>query len=148
MSIQNKVFSDEKLSGIAYWHDATAYVFIPTTSLNSGAAALTAIAAIGNISKWKEATLYVDSSAANVRAATTGLTITMQCRPSSAVAWQTFRAESGCDESGLTILKIIGSGNQNTSGMTHFGDIRVNIANISDSGSATVQAWLFGRSPQ
>lgn len=129
--------------------DNTSYALFNKISLNSAGAAggPSAVTAVINLAKWKENTLYVDSSCAVARAQTTGLTISLATRPASAVAWQIFNTYTGCDESGLTIMPVVGSGIADTSGMKHFGDVRIIIDNISDSGSATVLAWMFSRTP-
>jgi hypothetical protein len=144
---------EEQVSGL--WSklmdkvDTTSYALFTKISLNSAGAAggPSAVTCVVNLSKWKENTLYVDSSCALARAQATGLTISIATRPASAIAWQVVNTYTGCDESGLTIMPIVGSGIADTSGMKHFGDVRILIDNISDSGSATVLAWMFSRTP-
>lgn len=145
----NKAFGwEENISNIAYHHDTTSFVLIASTSLSTAGAANTAVGII-DLSKYSENTLYIDSTggpAAN--AGTTGLTVIMQTRPASAIPWFTFRTESGIEVSGLSAIKIVGSGVASISGVTHFGDVKITIQNTTDSsGTATVQAWLLSRTP-
>ena len=134
-------------ANLAYNIDSTAYSIFPgVVSLNTAATVgRTAITAVMDLSKWAQAILYIDSSAAVARTAATGLTVSLACRPESAIAWTLFNTYSGVDESGVTVYRIQGSGIADTSGMNRFGDVRLIIDNITDSGSATVQAWLFAR---
>ena len=126
--------------------DNTSVVLIATASLTTAAASQSANAVI-NIAKWSENTVYIESTAAAARANDTGLTVVFETRPASAIGWYVFRTETGVNESGLTAYKIMGSGVEGLSSVTHFGDIRLTIDNISDSGSATVVAWLKSRTP-
>ena len=138
---------EEQISAIAYMHDVTSFVVISATSLETAGAANSAVA-IFNVSRYKENILYIQCTngpAAN--AGTTGLTVTMQSRPASAVAWTTFRTESGINTTGAAGIELVGSGGT-MSGVKHFGDVRVNIENTTDSsGTATLSAYIMSRTP-
>ena len=150
MSIMNKNFDSEKLSGIAYFHDATSVLIIPSTGLDTAGAPNTCVAIL-DISRYSKNTLYIDSTGGPAtNAGTTGLTIFFETRPASSAAWVGFRAESGVEVSGPSAFNIIGSGitSNALSGVSHFKDIRITIQNTTDSsGTATVQAWVFSRTP-
>lgn len=139
----------EGIDNISQYYDNTASLIITSVGLETAGAANTA-AFILDISKFAENTLYVDSTggpAAN--AGTTGLTVFFETRPASAITWTVFRTESGIEVSGLSAIKVIGSGVASISGVTHFKDIRITIENTTDSsGTATVQAWLLQRGPR
>ena len=139
---------EQHVSSIAALHDTTMVAIIAATSLSTAGAANTAVH-IRDVSRYKTNTLYIQSTngpAAN--AGTTGLTVIMETRPASAVAWTVFRTESGVQTTGASILNVIGSGIAATSGVSHFKDIRLTIENTTDSsGTATVQAWLNQRTP-
>ena len=153
MSIQNKNFDSEMLSGINerlhFGVDATSYVLIASVGLETAGHAACTAAAIIDISKWQENTLYVQSTNGPAgNAGTTGLTVIMETRPASAVAWTPFRTESGVQTTGLSAFKVIGSGVAALSGTTHFKDIRITVQNTTDSsGTATVVAYMNQRTP-
>ena len=80
-------------------------------------------------------------------AGTTGLTVIMEARPASAVAWYPFRTESGVNTTGASAYRLVGSGTT-LSGIAHYEDIRITIENTTDSsGTATISAWLLQRTP-
>lgn len=137
---------EKNVSAIAYLHDTTSFTLIATTGLTTAAATQTANAVI-NLSRYKENTLYVDSTAALARTSNSGLTIIFETRPVAAAPWIVFKTNSAVTESGLSAFKIDGSGIADLSSVSHFADVRITIDNISDSGSATVQAWMVSRTP-
>jgi len=141
--------SEVDLSSIAYLHDTTSYIAITSTSLNTAGAANTA-AVIVDLTRYSENTLYINSTGGPAtNAGTTGLTVFFDTRPASAIGWVTFRTESAVDVSSVTALRVIGSGVAATSGIKHWGDVRITIENTTDSsGTATVQAWLKSRTPE
>lgn len=141
--------SKDILSGIAVYHDTTAYVLISATSLETAGAANTAVAIV-DLTKWADNILYINSTnGPATNAGTTGLTVTMETRPASAIAWFAFKTNSAVQTTGLSAFKIEGSGVAELSGVTHFGDIRVTIENTTDSsGTATLTAWLLQRTPK
>lgn len=140
---------EDDISAIASLHDTTSYVFIASQSLSTAGAANTA-AAIVDLSRYNDNTIYINSTNGPAgNAGTTGLTVIFQTRPASAISWYTFRTESGVQTTGLSAFKLIGSGVAGLSGVSHFGDVKVTIENTTDSsGTATVQAWLFSRTPK
>jgi len=140
--------SVDYLSAVARLHDVTAHVLVSATSLSTAGAANTAVSIV-DLSKWEENTLYIDSTGGPAtNAGTTGLTVFFEARPASAAPWVTFRTESGVDTSSTTLWKIIGSGIADSSGITHFGDVRITIENTTDSsGTATVNAYVLSRTP-
>ena len=145
----NKTFDSEMLSGIAQkinsYMDDTGYSLIASVGLETAGAVNTA-AAIIDLSKYKENTLYLtmtNGPAAN--AGTTGLTVIMESRPTSAIAWFPFRSDSGVTTTGRAILNIVGSGGT-MSGISYFKDVRITIENTTDSsGTCTVAAWVLSR---
>jgi hypothetical protein len=152
MSILNKGFDSEKLSGIAASLssniDNTAYSLFGPIGLETAGAANTA-ASIVDLSKWSENTVYVNCTNGPAgNAGTTGLTVIFETRPASAIGWVVFRTETGVQTTGLSAFKIVGSGVAALSGVTHFKDVKITVQNTTDSsGTATVQAWLLQRTP-
>jgi len=145
--MDEKNFNSEFEGYIASFYDATSYLLIPSTGLETAGAASTANAII-DLSRYSQNTLWVESTSVVARAANTGLTVIMETRPSSAIGWYVFRTESGVSESGLSAIRVMGSGVADLSGVTHFNDVRITIQNTTDSsGTATVQAWLSSRTP-
>lgn len=148
MSIQPKGYTwEDQISAIAWMHDVTSYVVISSTSLETAGSTNSAVA-IFNVSKYKENILYIQSTngPGNNNDAT-GLTVTLESRPASAVAWTTFRVETGVNPTGAAGIELVGSGGT-LSGVKHFGDVRVNIENTTDSsGTATLSAFIMSRTP-
>lgn len=147
MSIERNyetLFEDDLMK----YHDATSTLLVSSTSLSTAGAANTANAII-DLSRYSQNTLYINSTnGPGTNAGTTGLTVIMQTRPASSVSWFTFRTESGIQTTGLSAIKITGSGVASISGITHFGDVKITIQNTTDSsGTATVQAWMSSRTP-
>ena len=138
---------ESQISAIAYLHDVTSFVVISATSLETAGAANTAVAIL-DVSKYKNNILYIQSTngpAAN--AGTTGLTVIMESRPASAVAWTVFRTESGVVTTGASAYELVGSG-ATLSGVKHFGDVRITVQNTTDSsGTATISAYMMSRTP-
>ena len=139
---------ENDISGIADLHDTTSYALIASVGLETAGAASTANAIV-NIGRYAESTVYINSTnGPATNAGTTGLTIIFDTRPASAIAWFTFRTETGVQTTGLSAFRIVGSGVAGLSGVAHFEDVRVTIQNTTDSsGTATVQAWMQSRTP-
>lgn len=140
---------EDDLSAISYLHDTTSYVLVTSVSLSTAGAANTA-AAIVNLSKYSDNIVYIESTGGPAtNAGTTGLTVFFETRPASAIAWTPFKTNTAVESSGLSAFQVQGSGVADLSGVTHFGDVRVTIENTTDSsGTATVQAWIFSRTPK
>lgn len=140
---------ESDISAIAYLHDTTSYIAIASTGLATAGAANTATTII-DLTRYSENTFYINSTggpAAN--AGTTGLTVFFDARPASAIGWVNFRTESAVDVSSVTALRIIGSGVAATSGIKHWGDVRITIENTTDSsGTATVVGYIKSRTPE
>lgn len=137
----------ELASGIKSYHDSTAYTLIDSTGLGTAAAAQTA-AAILNIGRYQQNMFWIDSTASPARGDNTGLTVIMETRPASGSPWTIFRTETAVNESGLTPLQVIGSGIAETTGVTHFEDIRITVDNLTNgSGSATIVGYMVQRTP-
>lgn len=153
MNLENKAFDSETLSGInstlSYNMDNTSYVLIASVGLETAGHALCTAAAIIDISRWSENTLFVQSTNGPAgNAGTTGLTVIMEARPASGVAWTPFRTETGVQTTGLSSFRIVGSGVAALSGATHFKDIKLTVQNTTDSsGTATVVAYMLQRTP-
>lgn len=139
---------EDNVDAIGRMNDTTSLALITAISLSTAGAANTANA-ITDLTKWKDNTLYINSTnGPGTNAGTTGLTVFFETRPASAVGWTPFRTETGVAACGTTAIKIVGSGLATTSGITHFADVRVTIENTTDSsGTATVQAWVLSRTP-
>ena len=142
--------TDNYLSGIAQkinrYTDDTGYSLIASVGLETAGHAACTAAAIIDLSRYKENSLYLtmtNGPAAN--AGTTGLTVIMESRPSSAIAWFPFRTDSGVTTTGRTMLNVVGSGGT-MSGILYFRDVRITIQNTTDSsGTCTVAAWMLSR---
>jgi len=142
--------TDNYLSGIAQkinrYTDDTGYSLIASVGLETAGHAACTAAAIIDLSRYKENSLYLtmtNGPAAN--AGTTGLTVIMESRPSSAIAWFPFRVDTGVTTTGRAILNVVGSG-ANASGVLYFRDVRITIENTTDSsGTCTVAAWMLSR---
>ena len=153
MSIQNKNFDSEMLSGINYrlvnGMDNTSYTVLTSVGLETAGHANCTASTIIDISKWSENTFYLQSTNGPAgNAGTTGLTVFFQTRPASAVAWYTFRTESGVQTTGLSAFKVEGSGVAGLSGTTHFKDLKIIVQNTTDSsGTATVIGYMNQRTP-
>ena len=145
--MDEKNFNSEFEGYIASFYDATSYLAITSVGLETAGAVSTA-SFIVDLSRYSQNTLWVESTSVVARAANTGLTVIMETRPSSAIGWYVFRTESGVSESGLSAIRVMGSGVADLSGVTHFKDVRITIENTTDSsGTATVQAWMSSRTP-
>lgn len=140
---------ENNISAIAYLHDTTSYVLVPSTGLETAGAANTAVAIV-DLARYAENVIYVNcTNAPATNAGTTGLTIIFETRPASAIPWFPFRTESGAQTTGLSAFEVIGSGVGELSGVTYFKDVRITIENTTDSsGTATVQAWMVSRTPK
>ena len=142
--------TDNYLSGIAQkinrYTDDTGYSLIASVGLETAGHAACTAAAIIDLSRYKENSLYLtmtNGPAAN--AGTTGLTVIMESRPSSAIAWFPFRTETAVTTTGRTIINVVGSGGT-MSGILYFRDVRITIENTTDtSGTCTVAAWMLSR---
>ena len=140
---------ESHISAIAYLHDTTSYSLIASVGLETAGHADSTAAAIINLGRYAENTLYLESTAAVARANNTGLEVIMETRPASAISWYVFKTNSGLNESGLSAMSIDGSGIADVSGVSHFEDVRITVFNATDSSStATIQAWVQSRTPK
>ena len=157
MSIMNKGFDSEKLSGIqghisgvqsnisainANLIDFTSVQILTAVNITSGGG-VNGTGAIRAIGGWAVNNLWIDLTSPTVNAASSGCEVRIFGRAASATVWSRFITNSNLISS-TYLIPIRGSGT-NMSGAYYYGDLKVEVVNASSSGTAIVSAYVMSK---
>lgn len=122
--------------------DFTSVQILTAVNVTSGAGA-SGTATFLNIGRWAVNNLWIDITSPTINAASTGCEVRMFGRATSGSVWARFITNSNLVSS-TYLIPVRGSGTD-MSGQAFFGDLKLEVYNISSSGTAVVNAYIMSK---
>lgn len=139
----NAFKSEDILSAIsAKLDDFTAVQIMTAREITSGAGA-SGTATILGIGAFSVNNIWIDVTSTTVNAASTGCEARLFGRPASGVSWVRFKTDSGLASS-TYLIPVKGSGTD-MSGVSYYGDLKVELYNISSSGTCVANIYALSK---